>query len=36
MPKQEAATLEEIIECLERTYCGHLSVELSHISVSFP
>ncbi len=34
MPNQETASLSEIIECLEKTYCGHLSVELSHISVS--
>ncbi|CAB4032566.1 probable 2-oxoglutarate dehydrogenase E1 component DHKTD1, mitochondrial, partial [Paramuricea clavata] len=29
---QETASLSEIIECLEKTYCGHLSVELNHIS----
>ena len=34
MPDQEIATLSEIVEYLEQTYCGHLSVELNHISVS--
>ena len=34
MPNQEIATLSEIVEYLEKIYCGHLSVELNHISVS--
>ena len=34
VPNKKTATLSEVIEHLEQTYCGHLSVELSHISVS--
>ena len=34
MPNRETASLSEIIECLEKTYCGHFSVEINHLSVS--
>lgn len=34
MPAQNKATLSEIVDYLGKTYCGKLSVELHHISVS--
>jgi 2-oxoglutarate dehydrogenase complex dehydrogenase (E1) component-like enzyme len=34
VPNRETASLSEIIECLEKTYCGHFSVEINHLSVS--
>lgn len=33
IPDKEAAPLSEVIRHLESIYCGHLSVELNHLSV---
>ena len=34
LPNKDEASVDEIVDHLESTYCGQLSVELCHIEVS--